>query len=275
MPGVGFHFTEVASNDDENFAAGVTTSRVAVDVSSNQVFQIAVDGFEGVSGTVRLQIQFGPPLPPPPAPAWVLPDPYGAMVNSSNYAGKVVILDYWGTWCGECRAGMPDLVSLQDKYRADGLVVVGANPGLNGDNPGAVQFFLASFTPTINYQIVMASFDMMQAYGGIEILPTTFIIDRQNLIRKKYVGTRSGVILEKEIIPLLYPNTRLVYRLQANQLVLSWPVTAQTFTLESATNLASPSWSAWPTPPIVSNGTNTVSVPAVGAPCYFRLHLAY
>jgi hypothetical protein len=63
--------------------------------------------------------------------------------------------------------------------------------------------------------------------------------------------------------------------MDGNQPVLSWPVKAQTFLLEWATNPTSPSWSTWPTAPTVANGTNTVSVPGDGTPRFFRLRLPY
>jgi thiol-disulfide isomerase/thioredoxin len=262
----------VESNDDEDFDNAIYTSKVVFQVTLDQTYQIAVDGYSGESGTVKLAVKYGPPEPSPP---WVMPDPYGVMIHSTNFFGKVMILDYWATWCAPCRAGMPDLVALQEKYRADGLVVVGADTGWSGDTPAVVQDFLRTFAPTINYQVVMASPAMMQDFGDISAIPTTFIIDRDNLIRKKYVGTQTGATLEKQIIPMLYNNTRLTSRLNGNQLVFSWPVLAQTFTLESAASPTASAWTAWPTTPINLNGTNSVSVPANGAPRYFRLHLSY
>jgi len=267
--------TELGSNDDEDFAAGLTNSKVVIDVSSNQTCQIAVDGFMGASGTVKLSIQFGPPQPPPPAPPWALPDPYGAMVYSTNFAGQVVILNFWATWCLDCRLEIPELVALQEKYRADGLVVVGANTGGFGDTPAAVQYFLQTFAPAINYQVVMASLTMMQDYGVFNTIPITFVIDRQNLIRKKYSELQTADTLEKQIIPLLYDSSVLASRLNGSQLLLSWPTQAQSFTLEATTNLAGTNWTLWPTPPTVFDGTNTVSVSAEGSPRYFRLHLSY
>jgi thiol-disulfide isomerase/thioredoxin len=197
------------------------------------------------------------------------------MVYSTNFAGKVVILNFWATWCLDCRLEIPELVALQEKYRADGLVVVGANTGGFGDTPAAVQYFLQTFAPAINYQVVMASLTMMQDYGVLNTIPITFVIDRQNLIRKKFSGPQTADTLEKQIIPWLYDSSVLASRLNGSQLLLSWPTQAQAFTLEATTNLAGTNWTAWPTPPTVLDGTNTVSVTAEGSPRYFRLHLSY
>jgi thiol-disulfide isomerase/thioredoxin len=264
--------TEAGGNDDEDYEAGIRTSKVVVDVRSNQVCQIAVDGYFGVWGTVKLSAAY---TPPEPAPAWTSPDPYGGAVHSTNYAGKVVLLSFWTTWCSDCRLEIPDLVALQEKYRTDGLVVLGANTGANGDTPAAVQTFLLSFSPSINYQVVMASLTMMQDFGGTSILPTTFIIDRQNLIQKKYVGSQGFETLQTQIIPLLYDDIRLSSRWHDNQVELSWPIPGNAFSLEYNTNLAGTNWAAWPTPPVVVNGTNIVSVPPEGPERYFRLHLAH
>lgn len=266
--------TEVGSNDDENYPS-IITSKVIFDVVSNQTYQIAVDGYDGASGNVRLSVQVGPPPPPPPAPPWVLPDPYGVTVNATSYAGKVIFLNFWATWCGPCKAEMPDLVALQDKYRADGLVIIGAEVSWSGETVQTVTNFLATWTPTVNYQVVMFTAGIEALYGGIGAIPTTFVIDRQNLIQKTYVGTQTRSTFENQLIPLLYGNTRLASQRDGNQMVLRWPTNALAFTLESSTTLVNPSWSTWPTGPTVVNGTNTVSVPATGLPRYFRLRMPY
>lgn len=261
--------TWIAYNDEE--AYGISTSKVFFDVTGGQTYQIAVDGYGGVSGSVRLQVQLGPF---PIAPAWALPDPYGVMVYSSSYAGKVVMLDFWATWCGPCKVEMPDLVALQSKYRADGLVIVGADVSWSGDSSQAVQTFLATNSPSLNYQVVMSTSANDAAYGPIDAIPTTFIIDRQNLIRKKYVGTQSRTTLEQQIIPMLYRNTCLACRRSGNQMTLCWPTNAQTFTLESKLSPTG-SWSTWSTSPTVINGTNTVQAPMTNSARYFRLRMSY
>jgi len=264
--------TRIASDDDggANF-----TSKVSFDVVANQTYQIAVDGFEGDSGSVMLSVLFSPPLPMPPAPSWCLPDLDGTMIYSSNFAGKVVIVDFWATWCSPCKAGMPDLVALQSKYGADGLVVVGANVSWSGESARTISDFLTTFTPTINYQVVMSDAATENMFGDIQAIPTTFIIDRQNRIQKKYLGTQSFGTLEKQIIPLLYSNTRIAFQQNGSQMTLCWPTNTVGFTLQSAADLVSPVWSDWPVAPTASNGTDTVQVPVTSPQRYFRLRMTY
>lgn len=266
--------TELASNDDEDYPSRILTSKVTFEITANQVCQIAVDGFSGAWGDVRLTVQMGVINPEAPlAPAWQFPDQNGVLVRSTDFAGKVVILDFWATWCGPCKAGMPDLVDLQNRYRGDGLCVIGADVSWSGDSMADVRGFMATWTPTINYRMVMSASPVENAYGGIGAIPTTFIIDRDNRIRQKYVGTQAGITLERQIVPLLFNNTQITYRRSGSQLTLSWPVTTVPFTLYSTTSLADPVWAAWPTAPTVSNGNNSVQVPLSGAPRFFRLLL--
>ena len=170
---------------------------------------------------------------------------------------------------------MPDLVALQDKYRADGLVVVGADVSWGNELALTVLDFLATWTPTVNYQIVMSSVETEAALGGIPAIPATFIIDRQNIIWKKYLGTQTFGTLEHQIIPLLYQGrVAIAYGLDGSQMTLRWPTSAQTFTLESALT-PSGLWSTWPASPAVVNGANTVQVPMTDSARYFRLRMPY
>ena len=263
---------EQASNDDEDYDNDIYTSKAVFDVSSRQTYQIAVDGWGADSGTIRLSIQLGPLVPKPIAPSWALPDPYGVTIYSSNYLGKVVILDFWATWCGPCKVEIPDLVALQNKYASAGLVVVGADVSwYGGESTQTVLNFMATNVPPINYQVVMSTVATEDAYGGIDSVPATFIIDAQGRIQRQFVGMQTGATLEGAIVPLLAGNMRLGCQRGQNQLALRWPSNAIAFTLESTTNLFNSSWATWGASPTVVNGTNTVLVPIAGAPRFFRL----
>ncbi|MGH7971966.1 MAG: redoxin domain-containing protein, partial [Limisphaerales bacterium] len=158
--------TTIASNDDAPDTTDYT-SKVVFDTVANETYQIAVDGYDGASGSICLSVVVGPPPPPPPAPAWALPDLQGTMIYSTNFAGKVVILDFWATWCSPCKAELPDLVALQDLYGADGLVVVGADVSWSGESVQTVLDFLATWTPTVNYPIVWSNAGTEAPFGGI------------------------------------------------------------------------------------------------------------
>ena len=136
-----------------------------------------------------------------PAPAWELKDVDGKLVKSSRYQGKVVILDFWATWCPPCRAEIPSFIDLQKQYGKDGLVVVGIS--LDQGGPAAVKKFMAN--AKINYDIVMGDKKITEAHGGIEAIPTTFVLDRQGNIVAKHVGLTEKSEFEKEIKPLLKP----------------------------------------------------------------------
>jgi hypothetical protein len=160
---------------------------------------------------------------------------------------------------------------LQDEYGADGLAIIGATIG---DALADTIAFLSTNVPALNYQIIVSDNALAQAFGGISAIPTTFIIDRQNQIVMKYVGTQSRNTFESQIVPLLYDNMRLSAQINGSQLVLSWPATPANSTLESALTPQGPIWTQWPTAPTLLNGSQTVQISPDGANRFFRLRLS-
>jgi peroxiredoxin len=141
------------------------------------------------------------PVPPVPAPAWKLKDVDGNPVTLAQFRGKVVVLDFWATWCPPCRTEIPGYVALQKKYADDGLVVVGVS--VDTDGVGPVKKFMKDIG--INYVVVMADDAIQDAYGPLQGYPTTFIIDRDGQIRNKKLGREPAAQYEKEVLAVLKP----------------------------------------------------------------------
>lgn len=131
------------------------------------------------------------------APDFTLSDMEGNEFTLSDFEGKVIILDFWATWCAPCKMEIPGFIDLQDKY-ADDVVVVGVSVDQGG--PEAVVPFAEKMG--INYPVVYANGDVVKAYGGIRGIPTTFVIDRDFQIKRKYVGYREHRVFEEDILAL-------------------------------------------------------------------------
>jgi peroxiredoxin len=138
---------------------------------------------------------------PATAPAWKLKDVDGKPVELSQFKGKVVILDFWATWCPPCRTEIPGYIALQKKYADDGLVVIGVSVDTDGTAP--VKKFIKDFG--INYMVVMADDGIQEAYGPILGYPTTFIIDRDGHIRDKKLGRMPAAKYEEKVLAVLRP----------------------------------------------------------------------
>ncbi|MBS0631672.1 MAG: redoxin domain-containing protein [Verrucomicrobia bacterium] len=123
------------------------------------------------------------PVPATAAPAWKLQSPDGKEISFAQFKGKVVVVDFWATWCGPCRTEIPGYIALQKKHEKDGLVIVGI--AVN-DTADSVKAYMAK--QGINYPIVMGDDAVVEAFGGIEAIPTTFIIDREGKIRERKMG---------------------------------------------------------------------------------------
>lgn len=135
---------------------------------------------------------------PDQAPDFQLNSIDGKPLSLASLRGKVILLNFWATWCGPCRAEIPDLVELQNKYK-DKMQVVGLVT--DDDDEDAVKKFVNSFG--INYPVAMATPDIRLQYGGIPALPTSFVIDLEGRVVQKHEGLRDPVLYETEVRALL------------------------------------------------------------------------
>jgi thiol-disulfide isomerase/thioredoxin len=134
-----------------------------------------------------------------PAPSWRLQDLAGKPVSSEDLKGKVVVVDFWATWCPPCREEIPGYIELQKQYGPEGLVIVGIS--LDQQGPDIVKPFAAKYG--INYPLVMGDEKVVAAFGGVEGIPTTFLIDRNGVIRDRKVGMEHKAEYEAKILKVL------------------------------------------------------------------------
>jgi peroxiredoxin len=132
--------------------------------------------------------------PSSPAPAFALTDIRGGKLDLAAYRGKVVLLDFWATWCAPCRTEIPHFISLQDRYGSQGLQVIGISMD-DSDKP--VKEFYAEHK--MNYPVAVGDDKLADAYGGVLGLPVAFLIDRQGRIVSKHVGETEPTVFEDEI----------------------------------------------------------------------------
>jgi peroxiredoxin len=132
------------------------------------------------------------------APDFSLPDLSGQQLTLSAYRGKVVLLDFWATWCDPCRDEIPRFVELQNNYREQGLRIIGVSMD---DGPEPVREFYRRFQ--MNYPVVMGNAKMGELYGGVLGLPVAFVIGRDGRIYAKHIGATEVSAFEKEIRGLL------------------------------------------------------------------------
>jgi len=132
------------------------------------------------------------------APDFLLQDLNGQPLGLANYRGKVVLLDFWATWCMPCRGEIPHFVEFQDKYRDQGFQVVGISMD---DGPKPVREFYQEFK--MNYPVALGNEKVAEAYGGVLGLPVTFLIGRDGRVAAKYVGEVQLPTLEQGIESLL------------------------------------------------------------------------
>ena len=131
---------------------------------------------------------------------FTLKDPAGANVKLSDYKGKVVLLNFWATWCGPCKVEIPEFVEAYRKYRDRGFVILGV---LSQDDPPQqeLQAFMSEFK--MNYPVMREHTQLEESLGELWALPTSFVIDRKGQVCSKHMGPFSMEDLEREIHGLL------------------------------------------------------------------------
>jgi cytochrome c biogenesis protein CcmG/thiol:disulfide interchange protein DsbE len=133
------------------------------------------------------------------APDFALKDANGNVVHLSDFKGKVVLLDFWATWCGPCNIEIPWFTEFERRYKDRGFEVLGVS--MDDDGWKAVTPFVAE--KKINYRVVLGDDKTGDQYGGVEALPTTFVIDRDGRVASVHVGLSSRKDFEDAIEKLL------------------------------------------------------------------------
>jgi len=119
-----------------------------------------------------------------PAPPFAVRSLEGRTVRLADFRGRPVVLDFWATWCAPCRASMPHLDALQQRFQSQGLVIV----GLSVDESGSQTVKRFAQRLGVSFRLAMADDHVLDQYGPIRLLPTTFFINRRGEIVRRVVG---------------------------------------------------------------------------------------
>jgi thiol-disulfide isomerase/thioredoxin len=133
-------------------------------------------------------------------PEFSVEDLQGREISTADLRGKVVLIDFWATWCQPCKKEMPGYQKLVDRYGSRGFAVVGFKLDTMRDMEDPVLF---AKRIGVRYPLAVAADDLKQKFGGIEGIPTTMLYDRRGILRKKVIGFEYTDTFESELKPLL------------------------------------------------------------------------
>ena len=136
------------------------------------------------------------------APDFSLKDVNGRPVKLTDYRGKVVLLNFWATWCGPCKIEIPWFMEFEQKFKDQGFAVLGVS--MDEDGWEAVKPYISE--KKINYRVVLGDDSVGNLYGGIASLPTTFLIDRDGAVAATHVGLVGKNDYKSEIEKLIAGN---------------------------------------------------------------------
>jgi thiol-disulfide isomerase/thioredoxin len=130
---------------------------------------------------------------PEPAPRLVIHDLAGKVTSMDELKGKVVLVNFWATWCPPCRAEIPSLIELQKRH-SDRLQIIGIS---EDDSVDDVHAYVQKMG--INYPVVMSTPELVQAYGGVAALPTTFVVDTEGRVVQRHLGLLNAEDTDREV----------------------------------------------------------------------------
>jgi thiol-disulfide isomerase/thioredoxin len=133
------------------------------------------------------------------APAFALKDLKGRVARLRDYKGKVLLINFWATWCAPCRAEMPDLARLQKEYESRGLQIIGITHAPINRN----RVRRAVKQLKVNYPILLGTPAVTAAYDADDVLPVTIVVDRGGKIRARILGILEAEEFEQSVKPLL------------------------------------------------------------------------
>lgn len=139
------------------------------------------------------------PLLNKPAPEFTRNDLGNKPVDLNALRGRVVLLNFWATWCAPCQIEIPRFIAWQSKYKSDGLQIIGVSMD---DDPAPVQSLVSK--RGVNYPMVMGDEKLGESYGGVLGLPVTYVIDREGIVRARFKGEANLDGMESSIKKLLH-----------------------------------------------------------------------